>query len=63
MPGVNRENPKDRNMYTAGLGNARILTDHAQKSPQTLGRSLMLGSMASAGPPAFKSVAIRTWPW
>ena len=30
------ENPKDQNMYLAGLGDTRILTDYAQKFLRTL---------------------------
>jgi hypothetical protein len=33
---LNREILKDHNMYLVELGNTRILTDYAQKSPGTL---------------------------
>ena len=39
-PNSIKENPKDVNMEPVGLGNTRILTGCAQKSPQSLRRSL-----------------------
>lgn len=35
-PQVNKEQPKDVNMYLHGLGNASISTDYAQNPPRTL---------------------------
>ena len=39
MPQINKEQPKDVNMYLVGLANTRILTDHVQKCPHTLLRA------------------------
>jgi hypothetical protein len=36
MPQINKEKPKDHNMWPVGLGSTRILINYAQKSPWTL---------------------------
>ena len=36
LPQINEENPNDVNMYPVRLGDPRISTDYAQKSPQAL---------------------------
>ena len=40
VPRINKEKPKDINMELVALGNTRILTDYAHKSPRTLSSAL-----------------------
>ena len=36
MPQINKEKPKDHNMWAVALESTRILINYAQKSPRTL---------------------------
>ena len=42
IPQFSKEEPKDVNMWLVGLGNTRMSTDYAQKSPQTLFATLKI---------------------
>jgi hypothetical protein len=48
IPQMCKENVKDVSMSPAGLGNARMSTDYAQKSPPTLVRPLARGPVPAA---------------